>query len=659
MAGLVSLRRCAVLLACTAFVLVGCDRSTAPPPDLISPEVTLESLARDTVVHTPSLTLIGTATDSVGVRRATYQLNGGSEQELDLTPGISARFSGSLRLRPGTNSLRVHAYDAAGNRGSSAPVAVIMDTVAPAVLHVATPRPGAVYTDTSRTAGFFVSGTVSGASRVTLRLNGGPETPVPTFGGRGCGIPCFSVLIRDLRVGTDTMVIAAYNPAGSRTAQSIVFEWHIVPKVHLSSPAGSTVVVDPESTVRMVGTARHPDGVKRVTYRINTGPELQVAVVPDTVVDLDFRAAVPLGGSRITVNVYGEGGPPGSGSAEVARTRAPSAPGMFASVVPGHHVTCGLTSAGSYCWGKLPSPNGGSPDLPVPARTPGGVAFAQVYAGNEYACGLTAAGDAYCWGANENGVLGDGTRTSRAVPTPVVGGLRFSSLALGPFHACGLAAEGAAYCWGINGDGELGNGTGHGSLVPVAVSGNLRFRTITAGPGRTCALAPSGQAYCWGRSLLRIGPSTVPVAVPGGHTFVAISAGGAVACALTPGGEALCWGSFAFVHETGTPTAVPGGLTFTSIATGGLHACGVTASGAGYCWGRGIAGELGTGSDDNPVPAPISGNLRFSRLHLSTSHACGLALNGAAYCWGNGLHGQLGNGTHFSTTEPVRVLDPS
>jgi alpha-tubulin suppressor-like RCC1 family protein len=110
-----------------------------------------------------------------------------------------------------------------------------------------------------------------------------------------------------------------------------------------------------------------------------------------------------------------------------------------------------MTAAGgSYCWGKLRDA-GDASDLPVPARTPGGVGFAQVFAGNEYACGLTQAAEADCWGANATGVLGNGTKAYRAIPTRVVGNLRFSSLATAAFHACGLTLDGAAYCWGSNG----------------------------------------------------------------------------------------------------------------------------------------------------------------------------------------------------------------
>jgi serine/threonine-protein kinase len=34
-------------------------------------------------------------------------------------------------------------------------------------------------------------------------------------------------------------------------------------------------------------------------------------------------------------------------------------------------------------------------------------------------CGVTTEGEAYCWGWNDNGELGDGTTTDRSVPTKV------------------------------------------------------------------------------------------------------------------------------------------------------------------------------------------------------------------------------------------------
>ncbi|PYP20711.1 MAG: hypothetical protein DMD53_09885, partial [Gemmatimonadetes bacterium] len=104
-----------------------------------------------------------------------------------------------------------------------------------------------------------------------------------------------------------------------------------------------------------------------------------------------------------------------------------------------------------------------SPTQPA-ART-----FARVSAGGSHACGVTPGGAAYCWGANVNGQLGDGTTTDRLSPVAVAGGLSFAAVSAGDLHTCALTAGGAAYCWGYNGDGELGDGTTTNRLSPVLV----------------------------------------------------------------------------------------------------------------------------------------------------------------------------------------------
>ncbi|MBI1967973.1 MAG: RCC1 repeat-containing protein, partial [Gemmatimonadetes bacterium] len=83
---------------------------------------------------------------------------------------------------------------------------------------------------------------------------------------------------------------------------------------------------------------------------------------------------------------------------------------------------------------------------------------------------LTSAGEAYCWGYNILGQLGDGSNTTRTMPVAVSGGLNFSALAPGGVHTSALTTSGAAYCWGSSNEGQLGRGTFGYSTVPVAVA---------------------------------------------------------------------------------------------------------------------------------------------------------------------------------------------
>lgn len=107
----------------------------------------------------------------------------------------------------------------------------------------------------------------------------------------------------------------------------------------------------------------------------------------------------------------------------------------------------------------------------------GGQVFRTIQVGGGFTCGLTATDDAYCWGVNQTGYLGDGTKTSRAVPTKVSANLKYSVLEVGTFGACGIGkTDSKIYCWGSNTGGRLGLNWIYRYLTPRPVSGNQLFR---------------------------------------------------------------------------------------------------------------------------------------------------------------------------------------
>lgn len=93
-----------------------------------------------------------------------------------------------------------------------------------------------------------------------------------------------------------------------------------------------------------------------------------------------------------------------------------------------------------------------------------------ITAGFHHSCAATGAGAITCWGLNDHGQLGDGTRVNRTRPAQVVGLSRGASLPTGGWsYSCAVAAGGVGKCWGANESGQLGNGTTTSSLVPVTV----------------------------------------------------------------------------------------------------------------------------------------------------------------------------------------------
>lgn len=210
----------------------------------------------------------------------------------------------------------------------------------------------------------------------------------------------------------------------------------------------------------------------------------------------------------------------------------------FRQVATGAFHSCGVTPQGAaYCWGSNGEGQLGdgvtflTRNWAELVAAPAGVTFVEVATGREHSCGLTTAGTAYCWGDNRVGQLGDGTAASRRL-TPVLvavpNGVTFTQITTGTGHACGLTPAGEAYCWGSNAYGQLGDGTTTTRLTPVrvAVPNGVTFVQITATSGaHTCGLTPAGAAYCWGDNRFgQLGDGTVtlrltPTPVAGGIVF--------------------------------------------------------------------------------------------------------------------------------------------
>jgi alpha-tubulin suppressor-like RCC1 family protein len=91
---------------------------------------------------------------------------------------------------------------------------------------------------------------------------------------------------------------------------------------------------------------------------------------------------------------------------------------------------------------------------------------------------VTTSGEAYCWGANPDGRLGDGTTSQATTPVKVAGGLTFATVRAGGNHSCGATTSREAYCWGANELGQLGNGTQTASLTPTRVATGTPSMTV-------------------------------------------------------------------------------------------------------------------------------------------------------------------------------------
>jgi alpha-tubulin suppressor-like RCC1 family protein len=381
---------------------------------------------------------------------------------------------------------------------------------------------------------------------------------------------------------------------------------------------------------------------------------------------------------------------------------------------------CGISfDSQAYCWGhnnygQLGNNSITNSSVPVAVNATGALngktiksvsaaAGADDLGASDYAhtCAIASDNNAYCWGWNSSGQLGNNTTVDSYVPTPVdnttdspINGKTIIEISNGNYHTCAVASDSWAYCWGWNNYAMLGDGNTDISIIPVAVSvGAMSGKTvlsISSGGYHSCVIASDNLAYCWGANdsggqlgdNTAVSQSTVPVKVYNttgslnGKTILSITTGFYHSCVIASDNLAYCWGDngsgqLGNNSTTASNVAVPvntavalSGKTLLSIAAGYGHTCAIASDSKVYCWGLNDHGQLGDGSTTNslvPVVVNTTGVLSgksIVSIMIGYQHTCVIASDSRTYCWGLNNYGQLGNGTTNESHVPVAAFPP-
>ncbi len=277
---------------------------------------------------------------------------------------------------------------------------------------------------------------------------------------------------------------------------------------------------------------------------------------------------------------------------------------------------------------------GGELAAPRPIRMDTVVRLTTLSVGHRFACGLGADSLAYCWGENGAGQLGRDSVFSTSVVSSTVSGVgrldfgvrpiasteRFIAVEAGVYHACAVAADGDAWCWGDNASGQLGNDQatcavqGLQCARPMRVLGGRSFTQVAAGRMHTCGIATDGTTWCWGariRGQLGDGRadstvSALPVQVLIPQPLVTLTAYERHTCGVDAFGGAWCWGENGSRQIVNTAATVLPTPTFVAsdvrqVAAGGGHTCLLLNAGNTSCRGDGSVGQL-----EPPSSAPAS-----------------------------------------------------
>ena len=305
-----------------------------------------------------------------------------------------------------------------------------------------------------------------------------------------------------------------------------------------------------------------------------------------------------------------------------------------------------------------------TPDRNTYPDLPADFTYVQVSAGSYHSLAVGSDGNAYAWGSNGSGRLGDGTTSSRNAPVRVKTPDRntypdlpkdftYVQVSAGTDHSLALGSDGYAYAWGYNSNGQLGNSSSGYTANPVPVrvrdpanptdsSKGLKAAQVRAGYNHSLAVGSDGNAYAWGdNSNGQLGDGTyttryAPVRVK------------------TP--------------DRNTYPDLPSDFTYLQVA-GSNHSLAVGSDGNVYAWGDNYDGQLGnntTGNSSVPVrvrnpakPNDTSKGLQAAQVSAGGDHSLAVGSDGYAYAWGINNWGQIGNNSSYNSSVPVHVRDPA
>ena len=222
----------------------------------------------------------------------------------------------------------------------------------------------------------------------------------------------------------------------------------------------------------------------------------------------NFTCAILAGG---TVSCWGNGlaGQLGNSSMNSQPTPGPvSGLDHVVAMTAGEQHACAVKDDGSlYCWGdgfNGQLGNGDQMSRTVPTLVPTLTNVAVVAGGGRSTCAMQTTGQVYCWGDNSLGQLGSGAANATPNPSPtVVTGLNATALWAGSDHACAVTSTGSVVCWGAGDNGQIGDGqpreAGTPTPSPTGVNGITKAVKVGAGGDHSCATT-GNVILCWGQN---------------------------------------------------------------------------------------------------------------------------------------------------------------
>ncbi|KAK3259926.1 hypothetical protein CYMTET_31096 [Cymbomonas tetramitiformis] len=264
--------------------------------------------------------------------------------------------------------------------------------------------------------------------------------------------------------------------------------------------------------------------------------------------------------------------------------------------------------------------------MTAPVHVLGAKYVVAVVAGPSHSIFITSRGEALAAGANDCGMLGDGTTVERMTPRLMLVDGNVTGAAAGARHSVLVTADGVTHTVGCNAAGQLGDGTNITRVVPVQVASSYMIVGVAAGDAHTLLLTVDGEVLACGDNSLG---------------------------QLADGSAEMRW---TYVPALGGAEA---GTTVTQIAAGRMHSVFLTANHEVLAAGDNRRGQLGDGTLNSTldgVAIKMVIGEAVAELSAGDAHTVLVAMNGDVYGTGCNEHLQLSGSSSGLHATPVLIL---
>jgi len=244
-----------------------------------------------------------------------------------------------------------------------------------------------------------------------------------------------------------------------------------------------------------------------------------------------------------------------------------------------------------------------------------------------HTCQIKEDSSLWCWGKNESGQLGIGTKTSIELKTQVGTALDWNQVEVGYNHTCAIKKTGDLYCWGDIPNNSVSAGATPNLAIPNIIIGTQNWISISLGYNITCGIKSDTKMYCWeGKSTV----STGLIAVDTPTIFNS----------RTPN----------IVIDINTKDEM---INWSSLSVGQKHICAIQSinnESKTYCWGNRLSGQLADNSESDTDTTKLlnpnienSQSINWYKIHAGNNYTCAIKRDNSLWCWGGNEFGKLGN----------------